>query len=154
MPARIFATLRTDRTDLQRFKTLLEQQVECLRTRDMESLVDLNEQIDQLTARLQASGQTRSAALQALGFPISKAGMQQFLARHADSKNQTLWTEFSALARECQAGNQLSGELLALQQEMTSLLLDQLGRGESSGSGYAQDGSDERYGQTTSLGFA
>ena len=152
MPARIFSSIVSDIEHLHALKALFEQQAECLRSRNMDTLSELNDQIAELTKLLQRHSSERSTGLVALGFEDSREGMQNFLAAHASSQSMEQWLEFSRLARECQQGNQLSGKLLAMQQELTGTMLERLGREQETG--YGQDGSDSRYGQSVSLGYA
>ncbi|WP_281647409.1 hypothetical protein [Parendozoicomonas sp. Alg238-R29] len=79
--------------------------------------------------------------------------MQTFLTTHASTEKLDLWLEFSRLGRECQTANNLSGQLLNMQQEIITTMLDRLGRGQSH-AGYWEDGSDGRYGESVSLGYA
>ncbi len=94
---------------------LLQQEREALKNADLNQLQLLTQQKQPHVVQLEQLGRQREQLLKAAGFPGGKAGLEAFIANHAESEAQhlnSLLTKLRKVAKSCRDNNQINGGIV------------------------------------------
>lgn len=94
---------------------LLQQEREALKNADLGQIQLLTQQKQPHIVQLEQLGRQREQLLKAAGFPGGKAGLEAFIANHAEPESQhlnSLLTKLRHVARSCRDNNQINGGIV------------------------------------------
>ncbi|OXS02706.1 flagellar export chaperone FlgN [Shewanella algae] len=117
----LVAGIHQEILDYRELKKLLQQQRQLLLRHDNQGLIQHNQHLDRLVAKLQHNSLQRAGYLAQIGFSNDHQGicqLQSKLPEQAGHKLQQLWQQLLQQAKESQRLNELNGQLLVRQQEI------------------------------------
>ena len=135
--------LHKEVAQLQAFVELLKQEQALLKSESGEALLALVETKNALAAELGQQAQGREQQLAALGLPAGRAGMTDWLDRHARPAERPLWDTFLKLAGEARDLNLLNGKLIGLHMQHNQQALAALTAAADRATTYGPDGQQQ-----------
>ncbi|WP_298439572.1 flagellar protein FlgN [uncultured Ferrimonas sp.] len=105
----------------------LQKQQQLMLERDIDSLSELNQRLEQVYASLQARAAQRQQWLNELGFSSNADGFYDLLARlpsGSSAKLKQSYQRLKQLMHACQRQNDRNGQLLVKQQQLLNRLLN------------------------------
>lgn len=99
----------------KQLQTLLSKEREALKVTDIDAIQLITQQKQPLLIQLEQLGRQRDYLLKTAGFSAGKAGLDAFIANHAEaevSKLTQVLTELREVARSCRESNQVNGGIL------------------------------------------
>ena len=124
----IFETIDEELDLFAELHEVLNEQQQLLLNRDTAGLQEAAGDITFLLDQTRTCRSTRSEELKKLGIKNSPQGMEIFMLSHGSERYQTDWQKLTELVEECKKINQINGETLRMQQEMTEKQLQRLTR--------------------------
>ncbi len=134
---------------IRQFVDLLKREQTSLSNGITDELPELAEQKGTLFVHLNQLAAQRSDALAAHGLSADRAGVEAWIALHADEKSlRNDWTTVLSLASEARQLNYLNGELIRMRMQYNTMALEALQGGKGVLDLYGPDG------QSTSPGHS
>lgn len=140
-------SLHDEFTTATQLLELLSEEQSCLIKADVEKLAVLSEEKTRLVARMSELALRRHAALGAMGFPASEAGMQIWLQAPQQEASQAAsktWNELLDIAAKAKELNRVNGLLIGQHLARNQQALNVLQGNQPAGPIYGRNG------QTTS----
>jgi flagella synthesis protein FlgN len=109
------ATLHDEQQLMSSMLTLLRQEQSSLVDAHADGVAEATVRKSDAVAQLGALAARRHAALASAGFEAGEAGMEPWLAAHADAAARTAWDLLLQLTREAKELNRVNGMLVARQ---------------------------------------
>jgi flagellar biosynthesis/type III secretory pathway chaperone len=129
---RMLAILDTLAARLQRLSTLLEDEAERLKVRDIDGLDTLLAEKQAALQAVDAADAERRRLLHDCGYETGDAGMRRYLAKHHGAELQQRWESLLGLLQRVQMLNEANGRIihrgLAQVEQMLDLLRGGSGR--------------------------